>query len=815
MVEGFLRRGHCAPVDALFALCVLVAAAAPVAVRAQSSLSPGYAAGDAGLTPQERAGREIWFFATAFNDRFYTYTYPQRLGGAIDWFGILGAPSRKDLFQAWGAIPDPDCCIPGDPDCPARSLDETFGFPWCPGDDELLSFVGREGYRDPACDFEDAPFDISTPHGPVDRRQDACDLRFGTSTGALGLRKFPNPRFDAEKWRALNGSLASWDGYRNFLSEDEGEAASRTTRLFDGSVEPPFRIGMSCGACHIAYDPLNAPADPDNPEWENIDGLVGNQYSRVSQMMASGLSQHQLEWQLIANARPGIVDTSALPMDTVANPGTMNAIVNFARRPLSEHRVLKWRMASSCADGDADCWCEPEKPGKCWLRSEQTERVPNILKGGEDSIGFAEAVQRVYLNIGSCAEQCWVNHIPDMRSVDPRQRNYGQTPVDIGQCRRDCASFRAIEDRLGDMVAFLLAGRPSDLWRARGLAGPEELDRQLEAEFGAGAVERGRSVFARTCAGCHSSQFEPFDDLDFREVDRSDPTLRVDWLSSGLPVAASRVGTNPGRALHSNHMPSRVWDEYAARDLSERPVDADLPEMLKGGGRGYYRPVSLLSVWAHAPLMHNNAIGPEICGKPADPALDFYRSPYVDAEGKALEDPPACWPFDPSVDGRWKLFRASIEDLLYPERRTPKVFLTHEEIVVDVAPDLSIAGIASGFSLRVPKGTPAILLNSLRYKDLIQDIVLVGSDEGKLAAKYAGVLTADELGELADGLRRLRADLVAAAAHLTLDLSADESAFVQRFYSNLREPLENGGHLFGTDLPDPDKQALIAYLATL
>ena len=56
---------------------------------------------------------------------------------------------------------------------------------------------------------------------------------------------------------------------------------------------------------------------------------------------------------------------------------------------------------------------------------------------------------------------------------------------------------------------------------------------------------------------------------------------------------------------------------------------------MKGGGRGYYRNVSLLSVWAHAPFMHNNAIGPEICGKPAQTALDFYASPYVDAEGQA------------------------------------------------------------------------------------------------------------------------------------------------------------------------------------
>ena len=36
----------------------------------------------------------------------------------------------------------------------------------------------------------------------------------------------------------------------------------------------------------------------------------------------------------------------------------------------------------------------------------KTEPVHHILKGGEDSIGALEAVQRVYFNIGSCSEQC-------------------------------------------------------------------------------------------------------------------------------------------------------------------------------------------------------------------------------------------------------------------------------------------------------------------------------------------------------------------------------------------------------------------------
>ena len=92
----------------------------PPALQAQSRLSPGFAAGEAGLTPSERAGREIWFFATAGNDRFHTYVFPQRLGAAIDWYGILNADNRDRRFRTWGLINDPDCCVPGSAGLPCH-----------------------------------------------------------------------------------------------------------------------------------------------------------------------------------------------------------------------------------------------------------------------------------------------------------------------------------------------------------------------------------------------------------------------------------------------------------------------------------------------------------------------------------------------------------------------------------------------------------------------------------------------------------------------------------------------------------------------
>ena len=171
----------------------------------------GFHQGEAGLSPSERAGREIWYKATAGNDRFHTYVFQQRIGVLIDWFKVLRSDERDNRFKTWGMINDPGCCRPGSPNCPAKSTEETYGFDWCPGDDKLLKFVGKTGYTDPACDFKDAPADPKDAHDS--QRQSSCDLAFGTSSGMMGIRKFPNPLFNAEAWKKLNGGkLGTWDG---------------------------------------------------------------------------------------------------------------------------------------------------------------------------------------------------------------------------------------------------------------------------------------------------------------------------------------------------------------------------------------------------------------------------------------------------------------------------------------------------------------------------------------------------------------------------------------------------------------------------
>jgi hypothetical protein len=794
----------------------------------------GFYDGEAGLSPSERAGREIWYKATGGNSRFHTYVFQQRVGILIDWFRVLRADRRDDRFAAWGLINDPSCCMPGSDGCKAKSLDETFGFQWCPGDVQLLAHVGKPGYRDPACDFRDAPQSAEDARGrDKDQRQSSCDLAFGTSTGALGFRKFPNPRFDRERWLALNGSLASWEGYSRLMSSDPKSADARVRRLADGSIEPPFLIGTTCGSCHIAFDPLNPPKDPANPTWANIKGAIGNQYLRISEMLASGMPHDSLEYQMFAHARPGTSDTSAIPNDQINNPGTINAIINLHQRPtFAGESVDKWRKVSACKDGEAACWCEPGRDNKCWRKGTQQETVHHILKGGEDSIGANEAIQRVYFNIGSCAEQCWLNHLTDLRQLDPQARNFGQTPFDIGQCRRDCPAFRAIEDRLGDIAAFLHSPETyaTDLQTARENARKagnsaaryayDDLVADLETQFGTGSIARGHDVFAANCARCHSSVPEAaggsFRSRDFRAIDQK-TGLRADWLGNDAATLASEVGSNRCRALHSNHMAGHIWEQYGSQTLRARPQDPNLREP-HDGGRGYYRNISLLSLWAHAPFLHNNAMGPEICGQPSDRANFFYRNSYADAQGKPVADTdaPACWAYDPSVDGRFKLYVASMQALLTPAQRRPKI--TRFDLDVPLVAGLRLVEDGkekqiAGLTIVVPAGSSAARLGNFQHKQFLGDLVELRLHPKDLQRKLQAGLGDKEGAQAFAELSTVADQLLKDPSQLVQVLRRHPRLF--EAYSSCTDAIENDGHRFGEDLPDADKQALIAFLATL
>jgi hypothetical protein len=128
---------------------------------------------------------------------------------------------------------------------------------------------------------------------------------------------------------------------------------------------------------------------------------------------------------------------------------------------------------------------------------------------------------------------------------------------------------------------------------------------------------------------------------------------------------------------------------------------------------------------------------------------------------------------------------------------------------------VQIGDLETGLSLRIPKGFPAVMLNSLRYQDLLQDAVLAERDPAKLERKYQTLMTPEQLDGLKDGLARIRAELLSVDGFKMLDITAVQSEFIQRYYSNVLERVENAGHRFGENLSEREKRALIAFVATL
>jgi hypothetical protein len=218
-----------------------------------------------------------------------------------------------------------------------------------------------------------------------------------------------------------------------------------------------------------------------------------------------------------------------------------------------------------------------------------------------------------------------------------------------------------------------------------------DLVADLEKEFGKGAVARGQTVFADNCARCHSSIPEadrrPFKSRDFAAPNDAHPRkVRADFLGNEQSTPVTEVGTFRCRSLHSNHKAGHLYMEYASDTLRKQQVVADIPERpeLKDGGRGYLRNISLVNVWATAPFMHNNAIGPEICGKPANPDNDFHRARYVDRDGKLLATQPDCLRYDPTWKAASSSTSARCTNCCNPKERGSKRTLTNADLIIDL-----------------------------------------------------------------------------------------------------------------------------------
>lgn len=802
---------------------------------------------------KELAGRAIWF-KSAPNERHHTYVFPQKIGVAIDWSQAFLAGNHNSRFQTWGVINDPDCCVPG-VTCDQKkmlyngksvTLADTYGWEYCAGDEALLNSLKQNRvaeYRDPACDD---PVIKAADSLAGEIRENRCELKFGTSTGVVGFRKYPNPMFNAKRWQKIGS-------YKTYSEQMIREG-------INNSIQPPFRVATACASCHAAFDPLNAPKDVNNPTWAHIKGETGNQYINISKLMANGMRESAIETQLFTHTRPGVVDTSAVPHDFINNPGTINAIINLSQRPLFSENILRWNRVNSCSGSDEKS-CQrvgyKNENGaiagyKNWQWQQQKAEVPHILKGGEDSVGYDLALQRVFVNIGMCSEQCWQNHLTNLRELDFTSRGYDETPFDIGQCRAQCAAFRANEDRTTDLISYLVSRRPTDLKDALKTVKKNtgeslvpnhpnkafvdaKFHQFLEEKYGAGSVARGQKIYANTCASCHSSQnrnskdnLTPTENFDLATAFTKTVTLssgeeiREDWLGNDKSVSLGEIGTYSCRALHPNHKRGHIWDQFSSETYKRLPAAVtDRFENQITGGPGYYRNVSLLNVWAHAPFMHNNAIGPEICGQ-IDNARQVVRTSVegrqIDKNGKYICDAY----FDPSVMGRLALFDKSMDELLTPVLQRRKKIT---RIDVPVKFPLGLKDMYIEFPAGLTLNTIANFdLKTFAY-DFSVAFAVLETDGLAAYTKYwhkkfnNSPRSADELAaavkSLIDSFRTVGGLIKLGQKVKNQDV--EMLKVISKYYRTCetQDDIENKGHDMGTRLSVEDKNALKAFLLTL
>ena len=269
---------------------------------------------------------------------------------------------------------------------------------------------------------------------------------FGEPTGILGLRLFTNPDFD-------DAAKAKWDAKRYYTDP---------AYFSDPTLIKPYRVGMSCGFCHVGPSPINPPADPANPLFANLNSTVGAQYMWVDRLFMVEPNKANFMYQLVQTYRPGAMDTSLVSTDNINNPRTMNAVYSLKARLEMAKRIGHEELSGGERNNrqfnefvDSGWLTEFfKKPDEVW--------TPRVLKDGSDSVGALGALNRVYLNIGLYSEE-WLRHFNAVVGGQPI------TPIEIATARENSAYWRATE--LGTVktaLFFLKAAQPDHLADAPG-----------------------------------------------------------------------------------------------------------------------------------------------------------------------------------------------------------------------------------------------------------------------------------------------------------------------------------------------------------
>ncbi len=754
------------------------------------------------LTPAEVKGRNNWIVWTGGNDRFWD-TISGDSVGTLDLLKTISSKpelgyGRSNRWHYLGLVNEPCFEEAKGPDPEHHGLWLDQRRPDCPPD----------------------PFENEAKYAGVKlgARGDTVPVGsyYGEPTGIVGLRLFPNPAFD-EKAKAAWKPEEYYSDSKYFLRKD---------------LVKPYRVGMSCGFCHVGPNPVHPPADPENPQWADLSSNVGAQYLWIDNIFNWDKTDRDssFAYQLFRTSRPGALDTSLVSTDNINNPRTMNAVYGVAWRLANAQHQGKETLAGGGLNNRQFHEFPQTTALSASFQAPDTVFTPRVLKDGSDSVGALGALNRVFLNIGLFSEE-WLLHFKPLIGGKPI------TPIEIAVMRKNSSYWLATEQQTPDLALFFLKSTAPHLLKdAPGGAAYLSTDAKV--------LDRGKVVFAETCARCHSSKLPegaPVADVGIcagpgyldcwnrywewtqteefkaamRKIVMEPDFLDQNFLSTELRVPVTLLQTNACSPLATNAIEGNIWDNFSSRSYKDLPsvgtitvhhpyTGEERQFKMPAGGRGYTRPASLISLWSTAPFLLNNTVGP------FDP--------------------------EPSVEGRMRSFNASIEQMLWPEKRDKdKVFGDRVFGVIDRTEGSSYLRVPSGFvpeRLRKLRGAVGAIAPAVIGKDGIEIGPIPDGTPVNLLTNL------DLLGEPQNAAERVKRDvaILDLLVRIKHDLKSlpkgatDEQA--RKAFANLVEPMlkfskcpdfeVNRGHYFGTGkvpgepaLSDDDKRALIEFLKTL
>ena len=735
------------------------------------------------LTTNEVKGRNNWIVWTGGNDRFWDHLVNKSFG-AVDFLKLLSSHtsikhlSRDNRWKYLGLVNEP-CFEKAQGPRPDR-----FGL-W-------LDLRSKDCPPDP---FEN---EQKYPGVKIGARGKNIPVGsyYGYATGVVGLRLFPNPDFD-------EAAAKKWDPERFYTDP---------SYYNDKNLIRPYRVGMSCGFCHVGPSPVRPPEDPERPKWENLNSNPGAQYFWVDRILFWDKDESSFVYQLLHTSLPGTLDTSFISSDYINNPRTMNAVYSVGPRL---GPALRWGQ-EKLAGGSLKNKQFQDFPRTAALsqfyKAPDTVWTPRVLKDGSDSVGILGALNRVFINIGLFSEE-WLLHFNAL--VGGKEI----TPIKIEDAEKNSSYWNATVAQTADVALFFLKSAKPDL--LKDAPGGSQYLTQDKAR-----LNRGKAAFAERCARCHSSKIpEAPPNVDERnweqywawtktddfkkkmtEMVLADDFLTENYLSTERRIPVTLLQTNACSPLATNAIAGNIWDNFSSQTYQtlpsvgkvtlHNPIDGTTFDYeLPGGGRGFTRPPSLISLWSTAPFLLNNSVGK-------------FR-------------------WEASVEARMDSFNDAIEKMLWPEKREK------DPILGDKVPGFIYRTTATSYIKVAPGFLPPGLEKLLSWGDWLhrffpwlfsEGIIMIGPiPKGTPVTLLTNIDLESNRPELVKVLLKMKADLK------QVEGASDEEA--AKVFKNLVPDLlkvskcpdyvVNKGHYFGTSffkeepaLSDDDKWALIEYLKT-